>query len=235
MNLDRKLMLYTAGAVAAGAAATSADAAVVYSPGFSFTVDDVKEINFDNTGVEEFNLGHERTVTAGVAQPNTDRLILKDPTDRGSEGYVINPDNNIFPAPLAAGTLIGPDSTFGQLFSGNTGNRIADEDSNNNNIPDGTPEDETPVATNFAIDNIVGNPQYLGVRFKLNNTGEDRFGYIGIDITNADDLTGVVTGFAYEDGSEGELAIEAGAVPEPSAGLTLLALGAAGLLRRKRA
>ena len=102
MNLDRKLMLYAAGAVAAGAAGTqSADAAVVYSPGFSFGVGDTEAINFDNSGVEEFNLGHERANN----NASTDRLILKDPTGGGSEGYVIDPTvGNLFPVPLAAGS-----------------------------------------------------------------------------------------------------------------------------------
>jgi hypothetical protein len=226
-------MAYTAGAVAAGAAATSADAAVVYSPGFSFAVADTKAIDFDHNGLEEFNLGHERTGEGAAQEPNTDRLILKDKTEGGSEGYLIDPDNtfNIFPAPLAAGAVIGPDQLYGQLFNNNSGNRIVDEDSNNNNVVDDGVND-IPTQTNFAIDNIVGNPQYLGVRFKLNNEGDDRYGYIGIDITNAADLTGVVTSFAYEDTGA---AIEAGAVPEPSSGLALLALGAAGVLRRKRA
>ena len=231
MNLDRKLMAYAAGAVAAGAAGSqSADAAVVYSPGFSFAVNDTKAINFDNTGVEEFNLGHERN----AANPSTDRLILKDPTGGGSEGYVVDPDNsgNAFPVPLAAGAPIGPESLYGTLFNANVGNRIVDEDSNDNNVVDGSNENEPPIATNFRIDDVVGNPQYLGVRFKLNNAGDDRFGWIGIDITDSEDLTGVVTGFAYEDTGD---PIEAGAVPEPTSGLALLALGAAGLLRRQRA
>jgi hypothetical protein len=228
-------MAYAAGAVAAGAAGTqSADAAVVYSPGFSFAVNDTKPINFDNTGVEEFNLGHERNNN----NPSTDRVILKDPTTGGSEAYTINPEvtGNTLIAPVPLGTRLGPDeSTFyGNAFNSNVGNRIVDEDSNDDNIVDGSDENQPPIRTNFAIDNVVGNPEYFGVRFKLNNTGDDYYGWIGIDITNADDLTGVVTGFAYEDGSEGDLHIEVGAVPEPSSGLALLALGAAGMLRRKR-
>ena len=151
MNLDRKLMVYAAGAVAAGAAGSqSADAAVVYSPGFAFNVNDTKAINFDTTGVEEFNLGHERANN----NASTDRLILKDPTSGGPEGYVINPaSGNLFPVPLAAGSRIGPDFEgeepviFGQQFNSNVGNRIVDEDSNDNNIVDGSTETEPPIRT----------------------------------------------------------------------------------------
>jgi hypothetical protein len=141
------------------------------------------------------------------------------------EGYVIGETNNL-PIPLAAGTLIGPDSPFNNQFFSNVANQLADEDYDNDNVRD------DPIVTNFLPDNIEGNPQYVGVRFRVGDAGEDVFGWIGVDITNADDLTGVVTGYAYEDvpGTP----IQAGQVPEPT-GLALLAMGAAGLLRRKRA
>ena len=222
-------MAYAAGAVAAGAAGVqSADAAVIYTPGFQFAVAETKEIDFDGNGTEEFNIGHERTEVDGVRQPNTDRVILKDPTDPSTAAYVIDPlvGDNSFPVPLAPGTVIGPGSMYGNQFNGNVGNRIVDEDSDDNNVVD------NPVLTNFRIDDITGNPQYLGVRFKLNGTGEDRYGYIGIDINNSADLTGWISEFAYETTGG---PIEAGAIPEPSSGLALLAAGAAGLLRRKRA
>ena len=77
---------------------------------------------------------------------------------------------------------------------------------------------------------IVGNTQYIGVRFRVNDTGDDRYGWIGIDITNAADLTGVVTGYAFDDTGE---PIAAGAVPEP-AGLALLGMIAGGMLLRRR-
>jgi hypothetical protein len=225
VKLDRKLMSYAAGAagaVAAGLAATeSADAAIVVSPGFDFGVASTNHINFDQSGIEEFNLGHERANN----NPDTDRVILKEPQNGAmGEGYVVG--DNPFPAALPAGTLIGPDSTYGAAFFNNTSNQLADEDFNNDNVKDDT------LTGNFLVDNVRGNPQYLGVRFKVNDAGDDRYGWVGVDFTNADDLTGVVTGYAYDDTGA---PIEAGAVPEPASGLALLALGAAGLLRRKRA
>jgi PEP-CTERM motif-containing protein len=234
VKLDRKVMAYAAGAVAASmACAESADAAIVASPGFNFGIDSANKINFDNSGKEEFNFGHERAkttpvppATVGDPIPTTDRLILKEPENGAmGEGYVVNFDNNNFPTPLAAGTLIGPDSTFDNKFFNNASNQIADEDFDNNTVRD------DPLVTNFSVDDVVGNTQYIGVRFKVNDAGEDHYGWIGVDITNSDDLTGRVTGYAYNDvAGEG---IDAGAVPEP-AGLALLAIGAAGLIRRKR-
>ena len=72
--------------------------------------------------------------------------------------------------------------------------------------------------------------KYAGVQFTV---GSDTFyGWAGSQLQDpaSSNSTGTITDFAYE--STPGLGIAAGAVPEPS-GLALLALGAAGLLRRK--
>ena len=117
---------------------------------------------------------------------------------------------------FAAGELIGPTATF----SSDGGN--ADTMNYNNNLAG------TPGGGLFPTD---GSTSYIG--FQYNPTGTQTvYGYIGVQLT-APDTTGTLTvvSSAYEDTG---VAIAAGAtaVPEPT-GLALLALGAAGLLRRK--
>lgn len=202
MNLDRKLRAYTAAAAAAavGAVSQSADAAIVSSPGFSFGVGSTNNINFDNAGNEEYVIGHR-------TGPNRVQL-LKDDQTIDANAYVLGPGSH--PAALTAGTTIGPGSTFGNNY-------------------DATLANQADGSGNFLVDNIDGNPQYVGVRFQFADPGPTFFGWIGVDITNATDLTGEVTGFAYEDTGG---AIDAGVVPEPAA-LALLALGAPFLLSRR--
>src|SRR5688572_16085158 len=172
MNLSKKLVAYSAGgAAAAGLTATeSADAAIVAGPGFDFVSGSTNNINFDNAGNEEYVLGHR-------TGPNRVQL-LKDDQTIDANAYVAGAGNN--PAALAANTLIGPGSTFASAYDTTLANQ-----------GDGT--------GNFAVDNIDGNPQYVGVRFQLADGGPQYYGWIGVDITNPTDLTGRVTGFAYDD------------------------------------
>lgn len=205
MNLDRKLTTYTAaaGAAIAAAAAESAGAAIISSPGFTVGSGSTNNINFDHLGAEEYQIGHR-------TGPN--RLtLLKDSNALSTNAYAVTPANST-PAALAAGTIIGPASTYSTTYDADLSNQ-------------GT------GAGNFTADNVTGNPQYVGVKFQLASAGPTYYGWIGVDITNSTDRTGLVTGYAYEN-TGGPIA--AGAVPEP-AGLALLALGAPFLLRRRRA
>ena len=215
MNLDKKLSAYVAGAAAAAAAglvgADSAEAVIVSSPGFNFGAGSTTNINFDNAGNEEYVLGHR-------TGPNRVQL-LKDDQTLDANAYVLGPDGD--PAALPLNTLIGPASTFDN-----------DYDANLANLGDGS--------GNFLVDNITGNPQYLGLRFQLADGGPQFYGWIGVDITDASNLAGQVTGFAYQDSGAairaGELETPGGTgVPEP-VGLGSLAMGAAGIaaFRRRR-
>jgi MYXO-CTERM domain-containing protein len=204
MNLDRKLIAYAvAAATAELAVAESAEGAIVARPGFAFGTGSTNNIDFNAAGNEEYVIGH-RTGPVRVQ-------LLKDDQTLDINAYRIAAGNNN-PAALPAGTIIDSAGTYANTYDATLANQ-----------GDGT--------GNFTIDNIDGNPQYVGVRFQFADPGGTPFfGWIGVDITNATDLTGRVTGFAYEDTGG---PIVAGAVPEP-AGLALLALGAPFLLRRKR-
>jgi hypothetical protein len=133
----------------------------------------------------------------------------------------------VFPAKLPAGATIGPLQSYGNAFNGNVSNQLIDEDYDDN----GSFESYTG---NFTADNVVGNTEYIGVKFHLNDNQFDdlHYGWIGLDIQNAADLTGVVTGYAYDTGADAPIQAGAG-VPEPSA-LALLALGAAGMAVRRK-
>ena len=70
---------------------------------------------------------------------------------------------------------------------------------------------------------------YFGVSFNKEPSGKV---YGWIQVVRLSKGTGKVIAYAYED--ETGVAIKAGALPEPAAGLALLALGAAGIARYKR-
>ena len=104
MNLDRKLVAYAAAAAAAGlAAAESADGAIVSRPGFTFGSGTTNNINFDNAGAEEYQVGHR-------TGPNRVTL-LKDTNALNTNAYAVTAAN-VQPAALPAGTIIGPSSTY---------------------------------------------------------------------------------------------------------------------------
>jgi MYXO-CTERM domain-containing protein len=134
--------------------------------------------------------------------------MLKDSNALSTNAYVVA--TNAFPAALTAGEVIGdPGSTFASTYDAVLGTAGGGDG-------------------NFSVDDII-NPQYLGVRFQLTSGGPTYYAWIGIDITDSSNATGVITQYAYEDSGG---SIIAGQIPEP-AGLALLALGAPFLLRRK--
>src|SRR3954466_14670408 len=115
MNLNRKLAAYAAAVAAAGLATVGwADGAIIASPGFTFGSSSTNNINFDNAGAEEYQLGH-RTGPNRVS-------LLKDSNALSTNAYAVLPAN-VNPAALAAGTAIGPTSTFSTTYDADLANQ----------------------------------------------------------------------------------------------------------------
>jgi hypothetical protein len=137
-----------------------------------------------------------------------------------------------YPAALAAGTLIGPDSySFFEFEEWDRpegrirANRLIDEDHGQvDMLIDGLDRSEVAIPRNGPnFLGLGGETHYVGVRTHLNGDGLVRYGWIGVRITNEADATGEVVGWAYETTG---LPIRAGQIPEPGTSFTLL-IGAA--------
>src|SRR3954454_25082628 len=115
MNLDRKLVAYAA-ATAAGvtAASQSAEAAIVFRPGFTFGSGSTNNINFDHSGAEEYQLGH-RTGPNRVS-------LLKDNNALSTNAYAVTPANTQ-PASLTSGSTIGPALTYSTTYGADLANQ----------------------------------------------------------------------------------------------------------------
>lgn len=172
------------------------------------------------------------------------------------QGYIYGELSDNYVSALTEGTSIGPDDfyTFQETtnYSGFGlsihANRLIDEDNGQIDTDAGIPA-YTMIDTPHFL-GLGGATRYLGVRFDLNDEGfagslnsvngpDDTddpanywYGWIGVQITNEADATGVVTGWAYEDqigtaimaGDVGSSSA-ANAVPEPGTMLLAVASG----------
>jgi hypothetical protein len=147
-----------------------------------------------------------QTFPAGATTPN----------DANQSAYVIDPNMlGSYPAALQQGTLIGPTSSFdwqeGDNFDGQEtwirANRLIDEDATQiDQVLGGRPASGVQLPFNGPnFDGLDGEVRYLGLKMDLNDmapspaTAADfNYGWIGVQITNEADATGVVTGWAYE-------------------------------------
>lgn len=221
-KIEKKWSAYAAGVVAT-AGASAHGAIVAQSVNLPFNLNNAAaNVDFNSDGVVDYQL-----LRGGNGGTDTDYVDLKQGVNASlasTNRFVLDvPSNRI--ASLTAGTLIGPASSLDSNFDGATGSggsvSLYDERKQGNGQPG--------PSGNFSPDDIAGNPEYVGVRFKLGGAGLDYYGWIAVDFTNRAEVAGSVTGFGYETSGG---AISAGAIPEP-AGLGLLAVGAAALIRRK--
>jgi hypothetical protein len=167
--------------------------------------------------------------------------------DANNDGYVINPNQQgSYPAALAAGTPIGPLSSFDWQETDNfqssgkwiRANRFIDEDATQiDQVLGGRPASGVQVPFNGPnFTSLGGQVRYLGLKMELNNTGVTNYGWVGIRIDNEADATGAVVGYAYQ--TLPNLPIVAGRIPEPASAIMTatgaIALVVAGLRRRFR-
>ncbi|MEX2172253.1 MAG: hypothetical protein WD851_23235 [Pirellulales bacterium] len=183
------------------------------------------QVDHDRYNLNGFNLDYlqiDKNDTSSHLNPFpysiTDTFPLNGTQANGDHGYIAQQnefnDLGLYPRALPAGELIGPESAvwdfqegdgFGQPNTWIRANRLIDEDrmqidasiGRNVALPEGTP----------GWVGLNGEVRYLGVRIDLNdavrfglNQPTDLwwYGWIGIQIDNENDATGVVTGYAYE-------------------------------------
>lgn len=136
--------------------------------------------------------------------------------DANQAAYLIDGPQGSYPAALTLGTPVGPLSSFdfqeGDNFQDSgkwiRANRLLDEDATQiDQQLGGQPPSGVHVPTNGPNwVGLGGEVRYLGLKMDLNNTavGEGltafdyNYGWIGVQITNEADATGVVTGWGYE-------------------------------------
>ena len=220
-KIEKKWSVYAAGVVAT-AGATAHGAIVAQSVNLPFTdAAPAANVDFNGDSIVDYQILRGRFQN----DPAQDFVDLKQGVDGGlssTNRFVRDvPTDRI--ASLTAGTEIGPisdlDTAFDPFVASTSVNLYDERKTSTGPGPTG----------NFNPDNIVGNPEYIGVRFKLGGAGIDYFGWIAVDFTSREDVTGAITGFGYEDTGG---SILAGAIPEPT-GLAALAVGAVALVRRK--
>jgi hypothetical protein len=188
-----------AAGLAAGFSASKSLGTVIYTP-LNETVDAANptvSIDFENDGGAPQSIDYD----------STNGLTLQKQTEDTFPGYVSDPVNTNYVGAVPFGESIGSGDGF---------------------------QTDSPAFLNDTTSNsdfVVSDPasvQYIGVEFGSPITGFD-YGWIGFEVTDDSslaDLSGIVTGYAYDDSGA---AIPAGAVPEPTS-LALLAMGAAGLM-----
>lgn len=236
VQLSTRLMGYAAGATAIASAANGAIVHTTVNDTFSSAptsagTSESASANMDGTGLTEYMLLPGTQEINGTQYQYVD-LKRGDSSDTNAAtgAFVIDAGDNRIAA-LAAGTTIDASSSFSVEGSSASKRNLYDERGSKGDA-------SGPPVGHFSADTVVGNTQYIGVRFQANGdtSGPMLYGWIAVDFTSvhsgSTNLGGIVTDFAYESTGAPIVAGDVG-VPEP-ASLGLLAMGATAMLRRRR-
>ena len=258
------------GAVGTALASEAQAVVVVNSTEQPFGINEHVSIDFNNDGQTDFQIDHDRVNlpnggstldylqidkndvngaanplafdpgpgTTNMATPFQDGATPRN--DANQSAYVIDGVQGSYPAALAAGTPIGPLSSFDFQEGGNfqssgksiRANRLIDEDATQiDQVLGGRPASGVQVPFNGPnFDGLSGQVRYIGLKMDLNNANAAdapalfNYGWIGVRIDNEADATGAVVGYGYE--TLPGVPSLAGGVPEPGA----IVLGAIGLI-----
>lgn len=263
-SLDNRLAAYaaaTTGVVAASAASTSEAVVIGNNDVIPFGINESVPIDLNGDGEIDFEIDHDRVDLngtdldflqidkndqVGLTLPGTQFPDAGDPGTNETHEYLTDVGDN-YPIALSLGDSIGPASPgkweFQETdtYNSMTGtfrrsNRLIDEDNGQLDIDAGnTIETHTDTPNWLGLNGEVG---YLGLRIDFNNSGGlQNYGWVGVRITNEDDATGEIVGFAYND-TPGAPISAGSLVPEPGTALMAIcgavAMGFAVLNRRWR-
>lgn len=212
--------MFTCAAAATGLLAGSeADGAILVTPtGLHINDGGARDYNIDGIGAHEFRTDY-------IEQDGAERYYLKSLNADNQFKYAaqaITPfENTDYQVkPFQAGDVIGP----AEFFSNDSGDSGA---GNYRNNLAGLPEAGGGL---FSTDDTL---QYIGFSWDQNGDGVTEYGWIAIRMTDPTSPTGrlLIETAAWDNTGA---PIVAGAVPEPAAGLAVLAMGAVGLLRRRQ-
>ena len=227
MNILSRAVLTASAFKLTGLAAINAQANVVSTQLPTPVVVNNTSVFFDlnSDGNNDVLVGHSSGISGGDSQVDASVLVA------ASIGVAGDPAGPQFTLPFAAGTLIDASATykFGNFLAINTDN--SPRTGNTGYWANGGAGPASWPGANQAFRG------YMGVEFK-DAASNPFFGWVDLATKAYDpaDLASyevTVYGYAYETVSGQGIAAGATAVPEPDS-LALLAVGAAGLLARKR-
>jgi hypothetical protein len=205
MSVDsKKVWAGVAAGLTAGLTAPQDKANIIYTPAAQMVnaLNPQANIDFEQNGTAPLSINYD----------STNGLTLQ------------KQRNESFPEYVASSTGIAAAVPFGEVIDGSSTYSSALPAELNNG--DGS--------TGQFVQMVPPQVQYIGVEFSPSaDVLATDYGWIGFEVTDGSslaNLSGTVTGFAYDDSGVG---IAAGAIPEPSS-LMLLALGAVGLARYRR-